>query len=186
MNYIRKATINDLEILYDTCRKAYSENFADHWNEGGLEMYLEQVYSRKILGSDLRDEFILYFLAFHEDKAAGFMKMGVRSDLPGTLRGESLEIEKLYVRPLYQGKGIGKKLLLEALRTAENLNKKIVWLDVIKANEKAIVVYKKKGFRIHGENMIDAPHFKDELRPMWRMAAYVNPEGSGSHRFPGS
>ncbi len=33
----------DLQLLYGLCRKSYAENFADHWNEGELNWYLDKV-----------------------------------------------------------------------------------------------------------------------------------------------
>ncbi|MEP1489977.1 MAG: hypothetical protein ABJK28_16275 [Algibacter sp.] len=38
---IKRATIENIEKLQAICIKAYSKNFAIHWNSNGLELYLE-------------------------------------------------------------------------------------------------------------------------------------------------
>lgn len=57
-------------------------------------------------------------------------------------------INSLYVLPQYQGQGIGKQLLLQALQWLEN-NKPTV-LEVASYNAKAIVFYKSFGFVENG------------------------------------
>ena len=57
--------------------------------------------------------------------------------------GMALWIEELYIKPQFQGKGIGKKLLEYVL---ENNDYKRVRLEVEKENERACNLYKQYGF----------------------------------------
>jgi ribosomal protein S18 acetylase RimI-like enzyme len=165
---IRAARPEDIELLYHVCRTAYSENFSGHWNPGGLEWYLEKVYSRESIASDLLNADIRYFVAFVDNQSAGFMKLKMTSNLDGYSDG-GLEIEKIYFRAAHQGKGLGKTMMTHAIQTASDQKKTFIWLGVIDTNHRAFAFYKKLGFNVFDKIHLDLPYFKDELRGMWRM-----------------
>jgi len=166
---IRKAVGVDLPLLFDLCRKSYAENFAEHWNEGGLDWYLDKVYGWDGLKLDLVNPDINYFVAFVNKEAVGFMKLHLNSSFPGENSINGMEIEKIYFRLPFKGKGIGKKLMMVALQEAKNLRKEIIWLGVIDTNASAVAFYKKIGFEICEKTVLDIPYFKEELKGMWRM-----------------
>ena len=58
---------------------------------------------------------------------------------------DSLEIERIYIKGIYQKHGLGKFLLNKAVEIAMERNKKSVWLGVWERNENAIA-FIKKGF----------------------------------------
>jgi len=59
---------------------------------------------------------------------------------------DSLEIERIYIRNKYQGKGLGKHLFNKAMEIAVAQNKKSIWLGVWEKNNNAIGFYEKIGF----------------------------------------
>jgi len=73
------------------------------------------------------------------------------------------EIEKLYVEPKFQGQGIGAKLLSFAC-TRKNSQ----FLYVLKYNKRAIAFYKRNGFALTGEKIIE-----DELVPLLKMSRNI-------------
>jgi ribosomal protein S18 acetylase RimI-like enzyme len=166
---LRKAGSTDLALLYELCRISYAENYADHWNEGGLDWYLDKVYGWEGLKRDLVNPNINYFIAFVNDEPAGFIKIQLNSNLPGYPSTNSMEVEKIYFRRQFKGKGIGKKLMALAIQEAKNGDKEIIWLGVIDTNINAIEFYKKAGFEIYDQTRLDLPYFKEELKGMWRM-----------------
>ncbi|WP_371873239.1 GNAT family N-acetyltransferase [Lysinibacillus sp. Ag94] len=65
-----------------------------------------------------------------------------------------LEIERIYIRNKYQGKGLGKHLINKAMEIAVAQNKKSIWLGVWEKNDNAIGFYKKMGF-IHETRIME-------------------------------
>src|SRR6478736_1010769 len=170
---IEKAQPSDLLTLYSICRQSYSENFSNHWNEGGLEWYLEKTYGKRIIEFELSGTTVNYYIAFLNDEPVGFMKLDLCSNVPGQVPEEGMEISKLYFLPIHQGKGIGKKLISIAFELAKKLKKKTVWLGVIDTNDSAIQFYTRMGFHLQEKTRLDIPYFKEELKGMWRMALDV-------------
>jgi len=58
------------------------------------------------------------------------------------------EVKRMYIKPEYQGKGIGKALMARVLETAKSMNYKIIKLDTLGPKMPAAVgLYKSFGFK---------------------------------------
>ena len=78
----------------------------------------------------------------------------------GMIRVNGCELVKLYVEPQFQSGGIGAKLLGFAV---DELG--INWLWALEYNERGIAFYKKHGFVLTGEKMLE-----DEWVPLVKLA----------------
>ena len=56
------------------------------------------------------------------------------------------EIKRMYVRPGYRGKGLGRKLLRKVMEEAKELGYRFIRLDTIPTMESAIHLFKSMGF----------------------------------------
>lgn len=52
--------MQDREILHNICCEAYSQNFYHHWEIGGLENYLDDVFGMDVLKREFMNEKIQY------------------------------------------------------------------------------------------------------------------------------
>ena len=52
---LKKASTKDINNLKKICIEAYSLNFYDHWNAGGLKWYLDKEFSTERLSRDLKE-----------------------------------------------------------------------------------------------------------------------------------
>ena len=169
---IKKAFIEDIIELKKICIDAYSLSFHSHWNDGGLEWYLDNEFNDKRLSLDLSDKNTEYFFIEHKEKQVGFIKTKITS-LSDFIKN-SVELEKIYVLPECKGMGIGKMALNSIIKKAENTGMKSLFLCVIDSNEDAIAFYEKLGFKFHSKTILDVPYFKEELKGMNRMIKYLN------------
>ena len=78
----------------------------------------------------------------------------------GFIRVSGKEIEKLYVEPHFQSSGIGAELLHFAVNELG-----ADWLWALEYNSRGIAFYKRNGFELTGEKMIE-----DEWVPLVKMA----------------
>ncbi|MEP6951750.1 MAG: GNAT family N-acetyltransferase [Ginsengibacter sp.] len=161
--------LSDLATLHNVCCEIYSQNFHEHWNEGGLEQYMNRVFGVDTLEIELTDRNIQYYMAFIKPGPVAFMKINLFSNLPGLDMGKGIELDKIYISPQFKGMKIGKRLLETAFDIANGTKKEIFWLSVIDTNQEAISFYEKAGFKFHSKTELSYPKFKEELKGMWRM-----------------
>ena len=79
------------------------------------------------------------YLAFADGEAAGCI--GLRR-----IDHENCEMKRLYVRPAFQGKGIGGRLVGQIIADAEEIGYSHMLLDTLPFLESALAMYKKLGF----------------------------------------
>ncbi len=78
----------------------------------------------------------------------------------GLIRIKDNEIEKLFIEPAFQSKGIGAELLHFAI---ENHGTNFLW--VLEYNKRGIAFYERHGFKLTGEKVIE-----DEWVPLLKMS----------------
>ncbi len=170
---LKKALLTDIIDLKKICIDAYSKNFSGHWNDGGLEWYLDKEFSTERLKSDLTSKNTEYYFIEHELKAVGFLK--IRNNSITNLPIENgVELEKIYVLPECKGMGIGKLALKKIIKKTKACGAKYIFLCVIDTNINAIAFYEKLGFEFHSKTTLNIPYFKEELKGMNRMVKELN------------
>ena len=94
----------------------------------------------------------LFFIAYDGDEALGYVRLrngenySEFNDLP------SIEIVRIYAVKPAIGKGVGSALIKKCIETANELNRKIIWLGVWEDNKRAIDFYIKWGFKKFGQH----------------------------------
>jgi ribosomal protein S18 acetylase RimI-like enzyme len=75
------------------------------------------------------------------------------------------ELQKFYVAPAHQGRGVAHELMRQVLASLSRHRLATVWLSVHSENPKAIAFYKKWGFYVVGthEVLVGADRQKDFL-----------------------
>jgi GNAT superfamily N-acetyltransferase len=80
------------------------------------------------------------FLALEEESPSGCV--GIRK-----ISDETCELKRLYVRPLYRGKGIGRQLVREAVKDARRIGYLRMRLDTLPTMKRAQQLYISMGFK---------------------------------------
>ena len=143
---LQTCTPEDVDILRELSIKTYYDTFSSMCAAADMAAYLSAAYDRNKLLKELCNEHEQFFFLYADEKLAGYLKLNEapsQSDINDDL---SLEIERIYVSAAFQGKGLGKFLMEQAVRTAAKRGKQYVWLGVWERNEKALRFYRNNGF----------------------------------------
>lgn len=127
-----------------TFRKAFEHLFK---SKEELFEYLEYTYDPVKLARSLRKENNIYLLAFKSGQPVGFAKVKKHSLNDLIEPGAQMELQKIYVLPEHQDKGVGTALLREVKNLARDIYPDYLWLDTPVSNESAIRLYEKNGFK---------------------------------------
>jgi ribosomal protein S18 acetylase RimI-like enzyme len=152
---IRRTGLRDVEILSKIGWQSFHEAFAGHPRNhpDDMKLYMDEAFSVETITADLLDEKTLYLIAEINGEIAGYAKIKFDSREEGISGERTLELCRLYAVDKFIGQGIGKALMLEFLKIAEETKRDTLWLGVWEFNYRAQEFYKKFGFEKCGEHV---------------------------------
>ena len=147
MQYIRPAVVSDASRIAEIIVTNYRVNFYPFFHN-------DTFYFGELNVVDMAQEY--------SDGSQALKDTYVYDDgvVRGIIRVHGDEIVKLYVEPQFQSQGIGAKLLGFAVGTL-----KASWLWALEYNERGIAFYKRNGFVLTGEKMLE-----DDWIPLLKMS----------------
>lgn len=144
---IIQADVSHAAIIATIGKKSFRNAFEGLFNNREeLFEYLELTYDPVKLIKSIKKENNFYLLAYAEGKPAGFAKIKKHSLNELIESPVQTELQKIYVLPEYQDRGIGSALMEEVKTFAREINPDYIWLDTHISNEIAIRFYENSGF----------------------------------------
>jgi diamine N-acetyltransferase len=143
---ITKCTLDDLHKLQEISYETFNETFKEQNTPENMKAYLERAFNLKQLEEELCNRYSEFFFVTFNNELAGYLKVNFDNAQSEDMGNEALEVERIYIKRDLQKHGLGKYLLNEAVKIAQELNKSKIWLGVWEKNENAIAFYKKMGF----------------------------------------
>lgn len=162
---IQPITVNEAALLSRVAVKAYCDHYLHLWYDCG-EWYLNQCFTEEVLSDELADANNLFFLAYINDEAVGFLKLKIDSSLDTEPGKNAIELERIYLTKAASGKGIGKRLVELSFSIAKKHNKQLIWLKAMDTSEGPIAFYEQMGFEHCGTYQLNFEQMKEELRGM--------------------
>ena len=143
---IRKIDLADLDMLQQISRETFLETFAASNTTENMNSYLSVNLSVDKLRAELSDPDSMFYFATEDTNVIGYLKINKGNAQSEKISDRSMEIERIYARAAYHGKGIGQMLLEFAIEKARDFHADQVWLGVWEENPRAIAFYRKNGF----------------------------------------
>lgn len=143
---IMKCTNADLKVLQEVSIETFNDTFKSQNSPENMEAYLNKAFTEEQLKKELFNCASEFFFLYDQDEVAGYLKVNIFDAQSEEIGEESLEIERIYIRNKFQGKGLGRHLMEKAIEVALSKNKKSIWLGVWEKNETAIRFYERNGF----------------------------------------
>lgn len=149
---IARITPEQLSLLQEISRTTFDETFGSQNEPSDMETYLDRSFSKEQLSQELNHPGTFFYCAKWKGEWVGYLKINTDQAQTEPEGPDSLEIERIYVKGIFQGKGLGKQLFDFAMNQAQAFSKKKVWLGVWEHNLKAINFYTKNGFVVFGSH----------------------------------
>jgi GNAT superfamily N-acetyltransferase len=162
---IEKVNAQDVPLLREVALKSYSDHYLHLWYDEG-QWYKDKSFSIERLLVEVNNHNSLFYLSYYNKAPVGFLKLNIDAPLEGFQRKNTLELERIYLEKMVEGKGIGRKLVELTFDIARQNNKDIVWLKAMDTSYGPIAFYQKMGFQITGTYRLKHPLMKEELRGM--------------------
>lgn len=140
---IRNAGINDIPVIYSLAHQIWPKTYAEILSAKQLEYMLTMMYSTESLQYQIEKQQHTFIIIYQDDKPIGFAAYFQKYKNSPAL----YKLDKIYVLPDLQEKGIGNKLLEFIISDTKLKGASVLELNVNRKN-KAISFYEKSGFTI--------------------------------------
>ncbi|MEM1326448.1 MAG: GNAT family N-acetyltransferase [Bacteroidota bacterium] len=156
------------EELYHLMRRIYPAAYAHLWKDGGAQ-YVEQLYRTDNFYQELDLPCSLYYFVNYEGERVGILRLVQHQNVHGEYDEQSTKLQRIYLAPELQGKGIGKLLIAWCSTQFLQQEGDRIWLEVMETESKALGFYQRVGFEIVDNFEFDAEMMYPHLRGMYLM-----------------
>jgi ribosomal protein S18 acetylase RimI-like enzyme len=160
MYFIRKATLEDVEIIREIAEKTWWVAYSLILEKEQISYMLGDIYSKEKITSQLKNNTQTYLLLIEPTRPAGGddKPVAFAAYSPREEDAQIYKLHKLYCLPETQGKGYGKILINEVINKTLEAGKHTLDLNVNRHN-KAKNFYEKMGFQVAYEEDIPIGEF---------------------------
>jgi len=144
---LQRLTSDDVDAVSALAHVVWQATYPSLISQAQIDAMLADRYAPKRLREQLSDPRQLWWIAKQDHTLIGFAH--------AVLNESGCKLDKLYVRPDYQRRGIGAALLREVKAGARQQQAHRLWLQVNRGNVQAIHAYEKYGFRIIESRVFD-------------------------------
>jgi diamine N-acetyltransferase len=152
---IREGERADAAVLAGFGAATFRAAYAIDVPAAALDDYIARTFGVALQLAELNDPACRFLLAELDDDLLGYALLQEAApsvDIPGD---RPVLLDRLYVAPVAQGRGVGGALLDRALREVRAKGQDVLWLSVWEQNPRAIAVYRRWGFVDVGEIAFD-------------------------------
>lgn len=147
MTHIRNATQHDIPALCALARVIWTATYAGLISQLQIDYMLADRYTPERLSRQIDDPKHAWRLAYWEHNLVGFAHAHTEAGC--------CKLDKLYIRPDYQRRGIGRALLADIKTFARMQAATRLYLQVNRGNTAAITAYQHYGFTISRAQVFD-------------------------------
>lgn len=131
---------DDIPLIQCLSRTIWQEHYPGIISRAQIDYMLAKMYSSATLQSEMKNEGYRYIVVSDQDEPIGYIAFRYDPDEAAIL------LSKIYLLPLYHGKGVGRQMLQYVKNDASTLGTKTIQLFVNRNNSKAIRAYERFGF----------------------------------------
>ena len=151
---IIRADCSHADAIASIGRESFHDAFADFFiKREDLDHYLDYTYEIEKIKTSIGKPNNVFFLALRQSEPVGFAKIKKQSLHPRLTEHRHMELQKIYLREIHQGEGIGTALMQSVINFAADIRPAYIWLDVLTGNTKAINFYAANGFTKFGRHL---------------------------------
>ncbi|MEM7575048.1 MAG: GNAT family N-acetyltransferase [Bacteroidota bacterium] len=158
----------DRQQLYTFMQRIYPPAYQHFWQDQG-QWYLDYIYGPEAFARDMSAANAFFYFVYWQGELIGIYRWLEEEPLMDLPEKRATKLQRIYLAPEAQGKGIGKQLLKWLIERQKDLGYQILWLDVMDVQEQAKKFYASLGFMETSHVFLEFPLMHDAVRRMNRV-----------------
>lgn len=152
MPRIRRAELSDALRLAELAELTFRNTFEATNTPDDMNLHCATFYREAIQACEISDSKMATLVCEYEDQFVGFAQLRWERSADCIKAERPAEIQRLYVREAWHGKGVAQDLMCESIALAKAHGADQIWLGVWEHNPRAVAFYSKWGFSEVGDH----------------------------------
>ncbi|KJU73939.1 acetyltransferase [Pediococcus damnosus LMG 28219] len=149
---LKKIGVQDWQRLQQISIETYTDTFEPYNSPEIMDAYLTTAYEPQKLQRELKNPDSSFYFIEKNNEVAGYLKINLNGSQTEKMGPDSLEVERIYIRPAFKHQSLETQLIENAEKLAQKYHKSKIWLGVWEHNEPAKHFYAKFGFKRIGQH----------------------------------
>jgi ribosomal protein S18 acetylase RimI-like enzyme len=150
MPALRLALPGDAPSLAILAERTFRDAFGARNSPENMDLHCAKCFGPDIQLREIGERGLVTTLADEAGLLAGFTQLRLARPSPAVTARKPAELSRIYVTAEWQGRGVARALMDQALADAARAGCDALWLGVWEHNPKAMTFYKKFGFGFVG------------------------------------
>ncbi len=150
---IRLAVVSDAQELAELAESTFRDTFSEQNTAENMDLHCQSSYRKDIQEREISNPDYVTLVAESECQLVAYAQLRWEKPPSCVTQNASGEVQRLYVRKDFHGKGLAQKLMSECLERLAARGAETAWLGVWESNPRAIAFYKKFEFQEVGEHI---------------------------------
>ena len=155
-------------------KRAYNQHYTHLWSNGDTSPYIQHSFTNEVLYREETDTNTELYLIKLGTDIAGILKITLKKAIDQFSEDEALYVDKIYIQKEFTDLGIGKRTLDFITGTANDLQKRLIFLEAMQKGP-ALAFYLKNDFKIVGRTQIPFKGAIEKEKPMYILIKELNP-----------
>lgn len=138
---IKKATLEDITLINQLAWSVFPETYKNILTKEQIDYMMDWMYSPENLKKQMTEEGHIYYIAYKEQEAAGYVSIQPEGK-------DLFHLQKIYVIPYYQKSHLGKLLFQQAIKAIKEIHPGPCRMELnVNRDNPALGFYKHMGMR---------------------------------------
>ena len=138
---IKKATLEDITLINQLAWSVFPETYKNILTKEQIDYMMDWMYSPENLKKQMTEEGHIYYIAYKEHEAAGYVSIQPEGK-------DLFHLQKIYVIPYYQKSHLGKLLFQQAIKAIKEIHPGPCRMELnVNRDNPALSFYKHMGMR---------------------------------------
>lgn len=143
-----KIKASDIDVLLPFAKNVFHDAFFHHNKVENYNAYVDTAFTKEQFIKEMKNDGSHFYWMVEQGVPKAWLKLNEAQAFTETMDDNGLEIQRIYVCPSHQGKGLGNHLLTFSEQFAKDKGLDFIWLGVWEHNVNAIRFYEKNGYVI--------------------------------------
>ncbi len=161
----------ELSLLRDLAERTFRDTYESRNDPNAFNAYCDWAFTLDYVRAELEHPYSEFYFIREDQQLIAYLKFNFDQHPPEIGSQNTMQLQRIYIETVFQGKGVGPQLIQFAEQRAKTAGVEWLWLSVWQKAPPTVAFYEKCGFEIFGVEIFP---LGDDPQPDWLMRKKIS------------